>query len=41
MGNVWPRNDWNTRGRVLFGLALLVGGKVRDWLWTRRVRCAE
>lgn len=29
MGNVWPKNDWNTRGRVLFGLGLLVGGKVR------------
>lgn len=29
MENVWPKNDWNTRGRVLFGLGLLVGGKVR------------
>lgn len=29
MENVWPKNDWSTRGRVLFGLALLVGGKVR------------
>jgi ATP-binding cassette, subfamily B (MDR/TAP), member 7 len=28
MGNVWPKNDWSTRGRVLFGLSLLVGGKV-------------
>ncbi|KIM80460.1 hypothetical protein PILCRDRAFT_822567 [Piloderma croceum F 1598] len=28
MGNVWPKNDWNTRGRVLFGLGLLVGGKL-------------
>ena len=28
MANVWPKNDWNTRGRVLFGLGLLVGGKV-------------
>lgn len=26
--NVWPKNDWNTRGRVMFGLALLIGGKV-------------
>ena len=32
MENVWPKNDWNTRGRVLFGLGLLVGGKVRSWL---------
>ena len=29
MANVWPKNDWGTRGRVLFGLSLLVGGKVR------------
>ena len=34
MENVWPRNDWGTRGRVLFGLSLLVAGKVRDWPWT-------
>lgn len=27
--NIWPANDWKTRGRVLFGLCLLVGGKVR------------
>lgn len=27
--NVWPKNDWNTRSRVLFGLALLIAGKVR------------
>ena len=41
MGNVWPKNDWNTRGRVLFGLGLLVGGKVRYNLPTSRVRCTE
>lgn len=28
MVNVWPRNDWKTRGIVLFGFALLVSGKV-------------
>ncbi|KAF7967137.1 hypothetical protein HWV62_35698 [Athelia sp. TMB] len=26
--NVWPKNDWNTRGRVIFGLSLLVAGKL-------------
>ncbi|KAG5637015.1 Iron-sulfur clusters transporter atm1, mitochondrial [Sphagnurus paluster] len=28
MVNVWPKNDWKTRGTVLLGFALLVGGKV-------------
>src|ERR1700722_4732850 len=27
--HVWPRNDWHTRGRVLFAFGLLVSGKVR------------
>lgn len=27
--NVWPKNDWSTKTRVLLALALLVGGKVR------------
>ena len=27
--NLWPKDDWKTRGRVVFGLGLLVGGKVR------------
>ncbi|TFK49716.1 P-loop containing nucleoside triphosphate hydrolase protein [Heliocybe sulcata] len=26
--NIWPPNDWSVRGRVLFGLGLLVGGKL-------------
>ncbi|KAI0635569.1 P-loop containing nucleoside triphosphate hydrolase protein [Trametes polyzona] len=26
--NLWPKDDWKTRGRVLFGLGLLVGGKL-------------
>ncbi|KAI0649493.1 P-loop containing nucleoside triphosphate hydrolase protein [Trametes meyenii] len=26
--NLWPKGDWKTRGRVLFGLGLLVGGKL-------------
>jgi hypothetical protein len=29
MGHVWPRGDWKTKGTVLFGFGLLVGGKVR------------
>jgi len=28
--NVWPKNDWKTRGTVVFGLGLLIGGKVRS-----------
>jgi hypothetical protein len=28
MVHVWPRNDWRTRGTVLFGFGLLIGGKV-------------
>ncbi|KAG5722776.1 hypothetical protein E4T56_gene7982 [Termitomyces sp. T112] len=26
--NVWPQNDWKTRGTVLLGFGLLIGGKV-------------
>ena len=29
MSNVWPKNDWRTRGTVLFGFVLLVSAKVR------------
>lgn len=28
-GNLWPKNDWSTRSRVLLGVGLLVCGKVR------------
>ncbi|KAJ3501535.1 hypothetical protein NMY22_g18895 [Coprinellus aureogranulatus] len=28
MSNVWPKNDWRTRGTVLFGFVLLVSAKV-------------
>jgi hypothetical protein len=28
MVHVWPKDDWKTRGTVLFGFGLLVGGKV-------------
>jgi hypothetical protein len=28
MVNVWPKNDWKTRGTVLLGFGLLVTGKV-------------
>jgi ATP-binding cassette subfamily B (MDR/TAP) protein 7 len=30
MVNVWPKNDWKTRGTVLLGFGLLVTGKVSD-----------
>ena len=26
--NIWPANDWHTKGRVLLAVALLVGGKL-------------
>jgi ATP-binding cassette, subfamily B (MDR/TAP), member 7 len=26
--HIWPKNDWNTKARVVFGVGLLVGGKV-------------
>ncbi|OBZ66221.1 Iron-sulfur clusters transporter ATM1, mitochondrial [Grifola frondosa] len=26
--NLWPPNDWSTRGRVLFGFGLLISGKL-------------
>ncbi|KAI0661818.1 P-loop containing nucleoside triphosphate hydrolase protein [Cubamyces menziesii] len=26
--NIWPKDDWKTRSRVLFGFGLLVGGKL-------------
>ncbi|KAF8239587.1 iron-sulfur clusters transporter ATM1 [Tricholoma matsutake] len=28
MVNVWPKNDWKTRGTVLLGFGLLVSGKI-------------
>ncbi|EIW84389.1 P-loop containing nucleoside triphosphate hydrolase protein [Coniophora puteana RWD-64-598 SS2] len=28
MVNVWPKDDWYTRGRVILGFALLISGKV-------------
>jgi hypothetical protein len=27
--HIWPKDDWTTRGRVVFGVSLLIGGKVR------------
>lgn len=26
--NVWPKNDWGTKTRVLLAVGLLIGGKV-------------
>ncbi|KAG1834641.1 P-loop containing nucleoside triphosphate hydrolase protein [Suillus subalutaceus] len=28
MSHVWPKDDWGTRGRVVFGFGLLIAGKV-------------
>jgi hypothetical protein len=28
--HIWPKDDWATRGRVVFGVGLLVCGKVRS-----------
>ncbi|KAF5389039.1 hypothetical protein D9757_004956 [Collybiopsis confluens] len=28
MSNVWPKNDWKTRGTVILGFAFLISGKV-------------
>lgn len=28
IGNVWPKDDWSTRFRVVLGFGLLIGGKV-------------
>jgi ATP-binding cassette subfamily B (MDR/TAP) protein 7 len=33
--NIWPKNDWNTKGRILLGLGLLVGGKVSTLFFPR------
>lgn len=30
--NVWPKNDWGTKTRVLLAVGLLIGGKVRHRL---------
>src|SRR6266436_4500647 len=27
--HIWPKDDWATRGRVVLGVGLLIGGKVR------------
>jgi hypothetical protein len=27
--HIWPKDDWGTRGRVILGVGLLIGGKVR------------
>ncbi|KZV62418.1 P-loop containing nucleoside triphosphate hydrolase protein [Peniophora sp. CONT] len=28
MPHIWPKNDWGTKGRVVLGVGLLVGGKL-------------
>lgn len=32
--NIWPKNDWGTKIRVLVALGLLIGGKVRRTLFS-------
>ena len=27
--HIWPKDDWGTRGRVVLGVGMLIGGKVR------------
>lgn len=34
--NLWPKDDWKTRGRVVLGLGLLISGKVRVVMLVRR-----
>ena len=33
--NLWPKDDWKTRGRVVLGFGLLISGKVRGFAFTR------
>lgn len=37
--NVWPKNDWKTRGTVLLGFALLISGKVCGLLTCGVYKC--
>ena len=30
--HIWPKDDWVTRGRVVLGVGLLIGGKVRRFV---------
>ena len=30
--NIWPPNDWGTKGRVILGFGLLISGKVHTWM---------
>ena len=45
VGNLWPKDDYKTRARVVLGFGLLVGGKVRAhnsvrrWQWVRHMFC--
>ena len=34
--NIWPKGDWTTRSRVILGFGLLIGGKVRPYIASRR-----
>ena len=39
LSNVWPKNDWHTRGTVLFGFMLLISAKARTF--TRYLRGSQ
>ena len=39
--NLWPKNDWSTRGRIIFGVGLLIAGKVRHVCLFRWIHCAN
>jgi len=32
LSNVWPKNDWHTRGTVLFGFVMLISAKARIYI---------
>lgn len=38
-GNLWPKNDWDTKARVVLGVGLLVSGKVRYHLYCQLCDC--
>ena len=37
--NLWPKDDYKTRARVVFGFGLLVGGKVCTWSFESEIAC--
>jgi len=39
LSNVWPKNDWRTRGTVLFGFMMLISAKAR--IYSRCLRDSQ